>query len=240
MRRNDLRSVLCMPLIKQTSLIGVLYLENNLTPGAFTPAQSAVLALLASQAAISLESAYLYSDLQQAYADLQKRSSERRQVEDALRHSEVYLTEAENLSRTGSFGWNISSGDIYWSEETFRIFELDSAVTPNVELLMHQRVHPEDVASFSAVVARASRDGRDFSHEYRLFLPDRRIKHIHVAAHAIKSDKGEIEFVGAVMDVTERKQAEEDLRRSEEQWRDVFENNPTMYFMVEPAVRFWR
>jgi PAS domain S-box-containing protein len=237
LRRNRLRSVLCLPLIKQTKLIGVLYLENSLTPGVFTPARNALLTSLASQAAISLENAYLYYDLQHAYADLQQENGERRRVEDALRRSEAYLTEAQNLSRTGSFGWNPSSGEIHWSEETFRIFEFDLSVTPNVELLMHQRVHPEDFADFAEVVALASQNGRDFSHEYRLLLPNRRIKHIRVAAHAIKSDTGDIEFVGAVMDITERKHSEEELRQSEEQWRDVFENNPIMYFMVDAGGR---
>jgi PAS domain S-box-containing protein len=225
-RRNRLRSVLCLPLIKQTQLIGVLYLENNLAPGVFTPARSAVLTLLASQAAISLESAYLYSDLQQE-------NSERRRVEEALRRSEAYLTEAQNLSRTGSFGWNTSSGEINWSGEAFRIFEFDPSVTPTVELLMRERVHPDDLEDFAAVAARALQTGQDFSHEYRLRLPDRRIKHLSVAAHGIRSATGDLEFVGAVIDVTERKQAEEELRQSEEQWRDVFENNPTMYFMVD-------
>lgn len=234
-RRHRLRSVLCLPLIKQTKLIGVLYLENGLTPGVFTPARNAVLSSLASQAAISLENAYLYYDLKHAYAELKQENSERRRAEDALRRSEAYLTEAQNLSRTGSFGWNTSDDNIYWSEETFRIFEFDSSVTPEVELLMQLRVHPEDLAGFTEVVARASQQGRDFSHEYRLLFPDRRIKHIRVAAHAIKNDEGDIEFVGAVMDITERKQAEENLRQSEEQWRDVFENNPTMYFMVDAA-----
>jgi predicted ATPase/signal transduction histidine kinase/ActR/RegA family two-component response regulator len=206
LRRNPLRSVLCLPLMKQTALIGVLYLENNLAPGVFTPARSAVLTLLASQAAIALENAYLYSDLHRANA--------------ALRQSEAYLTQAQNLSHTGSFGWNTSSGEIYWSEETFRIFELDpAAVTPTVELLMQQRVHPEDLTDFERVVTFASQNGQDFSHEYRLHLPDGRIKHIHVAAQAIKNDAGDIEFAGAVMDVTAPKKAEAALRESEAQLR---------------------
>ena len=98
-RRNRVRSVLCLPLIKQATLIGVLYLENNLTSRrVFTPARSAVLKLIASQAAISLENAYLYTDLQQE-------NSDRRRAEDALRRSEAYLAQAQAVSHTGSFGW---------------------------------------------------------------------------------------------------------------------------------------
>jgi PAS domain S-box-containing protein len=234
-RRHRLRSVLCLPLIKQTASIGVLYLENHLAPGVFTPTRSAVLTLLASQAAIALENAYLYSDLQRANADLQQENSERQRIEEALRRSEAYLTQAQNLSHTGSFGWHTSSGGIYWSAEAFRIFELNPSTTPTVELIMHDRVHPEDVADFGQVVAHASQHGRDFTHEYRLRMPDGRIKHIRVAAHAIGSDGGNIEFAGAVMDITERKRAEAELRRSEEQWRDVFDNNPTMYFIADAA-----
>jgi PAS domain S-box-containing protein len=234
-RRHRLRSVLCLPLIKQTALIGVLYLENNLAPGVFTPTRSAVLSLLASQAAIALENAYLYSDLQRANADLQRENIERQRIEEALRRSEAYLTQAQNLSHTGSFGWHTSSGGIYWSAEAFRIFEFGPSITPTVELIMNDRVHPEDVAEFGQVVAHASQHGRDFTHEYRLRMPDGRIKHIRVAAHAIGADGGDIEFVGAVMDITERKRAEAELRQSEEQWRDVFDNNPTMYFIVDAA-----
>jgi GAF domain-containing protein len=124
------RSMLCLPLVKQAKLVGALYLENNLTPRAFTPGRIAVLEFLASQAAISLENAVLYSNLQHA--------------EEGLRRSESYLSEAQRLSRTGSFGWRPSSGEIYWSEESFRIFEFERATTPTVERI-GQRVHPEDV-----------------------------------------------------------------------------------------------
>jgi signal transduction histidine kinase/CheY-like chemotaxis protein len=87
-RRNRVRSILCLPLIKQATLIGVLYLENNLTPHVFTPARSAVLKLLASQAAISLENAYLYTDLQQE-------NSERRRAEEMQRVQELERKEMQ-------------------------------------------------------------------------------------------------------------------------------------------------
>src|SRR5258708_3397285 len=88
--------------------------------------------------------------------------------------------------------------------------------------------------SFPSCDAR-SKDGNDFDLEYRLVMPDGSVKHVHVVAHAERDKSGELEFVGAVMDVTAAKRAEEALRQSEEQWRDVFENNPTMYFMVDAA-----
>ena len=134
--------------------------------------------------------------------------------EEKLHQSEAYLSEAQQLSHTGSFGWRISSGEITWSEETFRIFQYDRTTKPTVELLL-QRVHPEDAALVKQTIERASQDGKDFDFEHRLLMRDGSVKHLDVVAHAEKDKSGELEFVGAVMDITERKQAEEKLRRSE-------------------------
>src|SRR6202045_233806 len=106
-RQKRPRSVLCLPIVKQTKLAGALYLENNLTPGAFTSDRIAVLELLASQAALSLENASLYSD---------------------LHRSEAFLAQGQSISQTGSFGWNVVSGEVYWSEETHTIFGYDRAL----------------------------------------------------------------------------------------------------------------
>jgi PAS domain S-box-containing protein len=139
---------------------------------------------------------------------------ERHRAEDALRRSETYLSEAQRLSHTGSFGWCVSTGEINWSEETFRIFQYERSTKPTIELIL-QRVHPEDASSFKETVARASQDGKDFEHEYRLVMPDSAVKHVHVVARAEREESGEIEFVGSVMDITDRKRAEEALRQSE-------------------------
>jgi predicted ATPase/signal transduction histidine kinase/GAF domain-containing protein/ActR/RegA family two-component response regulator len=200
------RSMLCLPLVKQAKLVGALYLENNLTPRAFTPGRIAVLELLASQAAISLENAVLYSNLQRA--------------EEGLRRSESYLSEAQRLSRTGSFGWRPSSGEIYWSEESFRIFEFERATTPTVERI-GQRVHPEDVGTWRQLVERAMHEGQDFSHEHRLQMPDGRVKHLHVVARALRTATGDVDFVGAVKDVTEQKWAQAERERLEQRLRQA-------------------
>jgi PAS domain S-box-containing protein len=133
----------------------------------------------------------------------------------AERRSEAYLAEAQRLSHTGSFGWRPSTGEILWSEETFRIFQYDRTTTPTVELIL-QRVHPEDAALVRQTIERASQDGKNFDHEYRLVMPDGVIKHVNVVAHALDDESAGIEFVGAVMDTTESKRAEKKLRRSEE------------------------
>jgi PAS domain S-box-containing protein len=132
----------------------------------------------------------------------------------AERRSEAYLAEAQRLSHTGSFGWRLSTGEILWSEETFRIFQYDRATKPTVELAL-QRVHPDDAAFVKQTIERASQEGRDFDYECRLVMPDGSVKYVHVVAHALSDESGGIEFVGAVTDATERKQAEEALRRSE-------------------------
>jgi PAS domain S-box-containing protein len=159
---------------------------------------------------------------------------ERTFAEEALRRSEAYLAEGQRLSHTGSFGWNVDSGENYWSEETYRIFEFDRATKPNVNLVF-ERVHPEDADAVRQIIEQASRDGKDFEHQYRVLMPDGSIKYVHVVAHAHLGGARGLEFTGAVMDETAAKQAEEALRLSEEQWRDVFENNPIMYFMVDAA-----
>jgi C4-dicarboxylate-specific signal transduction histidine kinase len=134
--------------------------------------------------------------------------------EEKLQRSEAYLAEAQRLSHTGSFGWRPSTGEFLWSEETFRIFQYDRATKPTVELAF-QRVHPDDAALVKQTIERAAQDGMDFDHEYRLVMPDGSVKHVHVVAHALGHESGSIEFVGAVMDVTERKKAEEALRQAQ-------------------------
>jgi PAS domain S-box-containing protein len=139
---------------------------------------------------------------------------ERHRAEDALRRSEAYLAEAQRLSKTGSFGWSVSTGEIRCSEETFRIFQYHRTTKPTVELIL-QRVHPEDAVHVKQTIESASLNGEDFEREYRLVMPDNSVKYVHVVAHALSDKSGRIEFVGAVMDVTERKRAEEALREAQ-------------------------
>src|SRR5258708_1939011 len=129
----------------------------------------------------------------------------------AEQRNEAYLAEAQRLSHTGSFGWKVSTGEVLWSEETFRIFQYERTTKPTVELIL-QRVHPEDAALVQQTIERAAQDGKDFDHEYRLVMPDGSIKYVHVVAHALRDESDGIEFVGAVMDVTAAKHAEQTLR----------------------------
>jgi PAS domain S-box-containing protein len=140
--------------------------------------------------------------------------TERKEAENALRQSQNYLAEAQRLSRTGSFGWRVATGEIVWSEETFRIFGYDRAPSVRIETVV-QRIHPDDRAGAQQTIDRATRDGKDFNHEYRLLLPDGSVKHVHATAHAVPDESGGIEFVGAVTDVTARKRAEERLHEAQ-------------------------
>jgi PAS domain S-box-containing protein len=153
-------------------------------------------------------------ELTRASADLKLEIVERKRAEAELRVSEAYLAEAQRLSHTGSFGWRPSTGEIIWSEETFRIFQYDRTTAPTVDLIL-QRVHPEDAALVKEIIERASRDGQNFEFEHRLLMPDGSVKHVHVLARASSNGSGRVDFVGAVMDVTLAKQAEQTLRESE-------------------------
>jgi len=137
---------------------------------------------------------------------------ERKTAEQALRSSEAYLAEAQRLSQTGSFGWKPDTGEIVWSDETYRIFEYDGSVKPTIDSLV-QRVHPQDRADFQKVIDDASRGATDFDHAYRLLLPDGRVKHVHAIAHVLQDASGNGEFVGAVSDITARKTTEAKIRR---------------------------
>ena len=340
-RKRRARSVLCLPLIKQGKLVGVLYLENNLASGVFAPARIAVLKLLASQAAIALENTHLYRELAEREArirrlvdsnivgifawkldgrileandaflsivgydredlasgrlswrdmspaewlDRDEREripelkanfqvqpyekeflrrdggrvpvliggtlineggeegvafvldlSERKRTEETLRRSEAYLAAAESLAKIGSWAWKPATNEVtHWSQGRYRLFGFDPAGgVPSLEALL-ERIHEDDRAAWLERTMRVARGGEANS-DFRIVLPDGAIKHVHAVGHPILDPSGAVvEIIGAAVDVTEQKQAQEALRESEEQWKAVFENNPTMYFMVDPG-----
>jgi PAS domain S-box-containing protein len=134
----------------------------------------------------------------------------RKRAEDALRQSEMYLAEAQRISRTGSFDWSVASGEFVWSEETFRIFGYDRATRPSLELIL-RRTHPEDRAALQRQLGRASHEGKDWEQERRLLMSDGSVKYVHVVARAVRDEAGKPGFVGAIMDVTANRRAEDEL-----------------------------
>src|SRR5437764_951127 len=153
-----------------------------------------------------------------------------------LQRSQAYLAEAQRLSHTGSFGWDVANGELYWSAETFRIFECDAG-QPTVELVL-ERTHPEDRERVLQTIGRAAREREDFDFEHRLLLPDGSAKHVHVVGHASEKDEAErLEFVGAITEITERKHAEEVLRRSEAYLSEAQRLSHTGSWASDPAIR---
>ena len=137
----------------------------------------------------------------------------RKEAATEVASKEAYLAEAQRLSHTGSFGWSAASGFV-WSDETFRIFELDRETAPTVEAVI-QRTHPEDRERVQRFIERASRDGGDWDVEHRLLLPDGAVKSLHVVVHAVRDEAGVLSFVGAVMDVTAARRAEEAVQAAQ-------------------------
>jgi PAS domain S-box-containing protein len=155
-----------------------------------------------------------YIERTRAAEAIASQAAERKQAEEKLWKSEAYLAEAQKLSHTGSFGWDVSSGEIYWSAETFWIFEYEPTTKITIELVL-QRVHPEDRAAVEQLIERVSREKVAFEFEHRLLTPDGSVKHLQVMGRPSEAESGGLEFVGAITDITQRRRGEEKLQRSE-------------------------
>jgi signal transduction histidine kinase len=138
----------------------------------------------------------------------------------ALRRSEACLAEAQQLSHTGSFGWNLSSGEIYWSAETYRMVGIDLSIKPTFELV-YERVHPADRAFVQQTLDSAFRGGTDVDFEHRLLMPDGSVKYIRALAKAVRDESGNLEYIGAAMDLSEQKSAQVERERLEQRLRQA-------------------
>src|SRR6476620_4366689 len=136
--------------------------------------------------------------------------TERENAVQELRRRKAYMDQGEALGHTGSFGWNLATGEIVWSDETFRILEYDRNTKPTVDHIF-KRTHPEDLTLVRRVIENA-KEGESFDFEHRLLMPDGSVKHVHVIARPLTSVSSEAEFVGTVMDVTVRKKAFEEIK----------------------------
>lgn len=200
-----------------------------------------VLTVAANQAAIGLQEARLLSEQKRVADELDRRVTQRtaelaatneklgreiaerklveerlRQEERELRRSEAFLAEAQRLSSTGSFSWRIDADEITWSEQLYRIFELDPKM-PVTRQLIGLRVHPEDILSVNEMIDRMRNECEDFEAEYRLQMPDSAVKYLRLVAHGTHDPSGGSEYIGTVQDVTDRRLAEEALSKARSQ-----------------------
>src|SRR5215468_2448871 len=203
-----------------------------------------LLSVAANHAATAFQGARLIHErrgaaekLRQARDELEMKVAER--TADLLR-SEAYLAEAQRMSHTGSFGWKVSSGEIYWSEETFRIFQYDRTTRPTLELVL-ERLHPKNAALVKQTIERASHDGKDFHFEHRLLMPDGSVKYVHVLAHAVRDESGQLEYIGTAQDVTASRRSQwaiedalQEMQALKDQLRLVIDSIPGLVWTTLP------
>ena len=147
---------------------------------------------------------------------LREQLTERRRAEEERRRNEAYLAEGQRISQTGSWGWNVATGELFWSQEHFRIFGFDPETAKPSYPMFLEKIHPQDRALVEQKFDRAVRGKSDLEMEYRIILADGSIKHLQSLGHPVIGKSGDlIEFVGTVMDVTERKRAEEALHEAQ-------------------------
>ncbi len=146
---------------------------------------------------------------------------DRKLAEEQLRRSEAFLAEGQRLSKTGNFSWSPVTDEITSSEQFYRILEYE----PNTRITfdhIRSRLHPDEVPIFNASMGRARNQGGHFDREYRLQMPDGRVKHVHVTAHAARDRQGQPEFIGAAQDITQRKLSEEALNKARSELAHVW------------------
>jgi C4-dicarboxylate-specific signal transduction histidine kinase len=159
-----------------------------------------VLSLSAAQRATA-------DSLRQARDELKAENAERRRIEE-------YLDEAQRLSNTGSFSWRIASGDVFWSKEAYRVLEVDPGTRPTIDLVL-QRTHADDRQALRREIDRVHRGEQDYDYEHRWLAPNGATKHLHVRARRVKFETGKEEIVGALVDVSETRMAQEALHTAQ-------------------------
>jgi len=216
---EGLKTGCILPLVSHNRILGVLSLARR-EEDAFSQADIEFLSQVANQIAIAVENTSAYHEITQAGTELEKALAEIKQRTEDLRRSESYLAEAQKLTHTGSWAWNVRTGALFWSQEIFRIYDFDpSTIGPTWEQFL-QRVHPEDRPQIEqrAKMETTQKDWVDSQSDFRVLLPNGTIKRLHSVAHPVMDESGEItEVVGTVMDVTEHWNARTALEKALEE-----------------------
>ena len=186
---------------------------------------------------------------------LQVENAERKQAEAARRRSETHLAEAQRLSKTGSWVWNVKTKEnVFWSREHYRIFGFDPDTEGGQYAVARERIHPADRRAFDENLDRAIQEQRDFEIHYRILLPGGEVKHIHNLGHPVLGGSGElVEYMGTTMDVTGQvragaalEEAFAKIQQSEARLQTIIDAIPTLAWSAGPdgAVDFvnlrWR
>jgi PAS domain S-box-containing protein len=223
-KRQKVRSALCTPILNQRKLVGILYLENNLTSEAFSPTRLEVLKILSSQAAISLENALLVADLSVAKEQLEDYSRtlevkvEERTQE--LKTKEMKLQEAQKLAHLGNWEFDLEVNKLTWSEEVFRIFGRAPHLLEPTVLEYKQQIHPDDLQLWLEQLEQIIQSGKFCEFELRILRPDASVRYIFVKAQAVFDADKVIKLFGTIQDITERQLAQDALRQSEAHLRE--------------------
>jgi PAS domain S-box-containing protein len=165
--------------------------------------------------------------------------TERKCAEEKLQRNEMYLAEGQRLSHTASWAWNVSTGEVYWSAELFRIHGLDSdEVRPGYPDAL-EYIHPEDRARAQQIFEDAVREEKEYELAYRVLLPNGTIRHVNNLAHPVFDDTGTVvEFVGTTIDTTERVQAEERVQQAYERVDMLLNSISDNFFGLDKDGRF--
>lgn len=203
-------AVLCLPLLKQGEVTGVLYLENSFACGVFTQSRIAVIELLAAQAAISLETSRLY-------AQVLEENQRRRQSESELRTIQALLAIGQKIIHSGAFRWDTTTDQAFWSDELFAIWGIEQSDTPpSIQALMGL-VHGDDRSRLKSKIDRIRRARQTFRHGFRAVMPDGSIKYLEMLGEPAEGTV----IVGVMSDVTDRKLTETALSNARRELAQV-------------------